>query len=58
MDKFVRATEVTGGNSDQPTDDSIDTALLKDDLYKAVNADGKRRLKFPPIILQPVASWI
>ena len=47
LDKFVRVNQASGGSSDQLTDDSIDTALLKDDLYQAVNGRWEKTAQIP-----------
>lgn len=45
--QFLSANNSEGGNADQSTNDSIDTSLLKDDLYKAVNGRWEKTAKIP-----------
>ncbi|MCT3400820.1 M13 family metallopeptidase [Lentilactobacillus hilgardii] len=44
---IVKATEAEGGDANQPTNDSIDKSLLKDDLYQAVNGRWEKTAKIP-----------
>ncbi|MDN6597571.1 MAG: M13 family peptidase, partial [Lentilactobacillus parabuchneri] len=44
---IFKANTADGGQADQPTEDSIDKSLLKDDLYQAVNGRWEKTAEIP-----------
>ncbi len=47
MKKILKATSNEGGNANQQPDDSVDSSLLKDDLYQAVNGRWEKTAQIP-----------